>query len=50
MKTVLFIMFVLVIAFCFFITNLWQYHGVIDIIGLIATTAGITCLFLGVEE
>jgi len=50
MKSVLFLMVVLVISFCYFVSNLWQYHGLADIIGVVATTAGITLLFSAVHD
>jgi len=44
-KNTLFLMMVVTIAFCYFVSNLWeQGGGLIWIVGTIASTIGITML------
>ena len=51
MRSILFLMFVATIAFCFFLYSLWTNHySPIDVLGIVASTASITCLFCAVEE
>jgi hypothetical protein len=44
-KHMQFLMMVITIAFCYFVSNLWEHGGLLWIIGTIVSTMGITMLF-----
>lgn len=47
MQFVKFLLFVVTITFCYFLHSLWGgTYSPIDVLGLVASTAGITILFL----
>jgi hypothetical protein len=44
-KTMQFLMMVLTISFCYFVSNLWEHGGLLWIMGTIVSTMGITMIF-----
>jgi hypothetical protein len=49
-KSLMFLMFVNTVAFCFFIANTWEHGGLLYIIGTVVSTAGITLLMCAEGE
>ena len=49
-KSLMFLMFVNTVAFCFFITQTWEQGGLLYIVGTIASTVGITLLMCAEGE
>jgi len=49
-KSLMFLMFVNTVAFCFFITQTWEQGGLLYIVGTVVSTAGITLLMCAEGE
>jgi membrane-anchored protein YejM (alkaline phosphatase superfamily) len=49
-KSLMFLMFVNTVAFCFFVTYAWEQGGLLYIVGTIASTVGITLLMCAEGE
>jgi hypothetical protein len=43
-KSLMFLMFVNTVAFCFFVVNTWEHGGLLYIAGTVVSTIGITLL------
>ena len=49
-KSMMFLMFVNTVAFCFFVTNTWEQGGLLYIVGTVVSTIGITLLIASQPE